>query len=95
MTGSLCYSMNMELILGTAAPVSNIVQVQKVFCPGTEMCIMTIAHAPDHGAVFWTNCIFTSYAFLLGFDLFTCFCIVSALVCFTPATEYPIFCDMT
>jgi hypothetical protein len=87
--------MNVELIMGTAALVSNIVRAQKAFCPGTEMYIMAMGHAPDHGGALSTNCIFASCSFLLGFDFFPCFWVFWALVHLTPATEYPIFCDMT
>jgi hypothetical protein len=73
MVGRLCWFMNMELIMGIAAPVSNIVRAQNLRCPGTEMYILTIGRAPDRGGVPWANCIFASCSFLLGFDFFTCF----------------------
>jgi hypothetical protein len=47
MVGSLYCSMNVELIMGTGAPVSNIFRVWKAFCLGTEMYIMTIGRTPD------------------------------------------------
>jgi hypothetical protein len=43
--------MNVELKMGTAAPVSNIVRARKAFCPGTKMYMMTIGRAPDRGGV--------------------------------------------
>jgi hypothetical protein len=39
--------MKLELIMGTAAPVSNIVRAWKAVCPSTDMYIMTIGRTPD------------------------------------------------
>jgi hypothetical protein len=65
--------MNIALMMGIATPVLNIIQTLNVHCPGTEMYILIIGLAPNHGGVPWANCILTLYSFLLGFIFFTYF----------------------
>jgi hypothetical protein len=73
-------------MIGIAAPVSNIVWVQNVFCPGTERYIWTIGQAPAQGGLFSTSCNFIWDSFLLGLDFFDCFWFPWVLVRLTPAT---------
>jgi hypothetical protein len=85
--GRLHSVINLELIIGIAAAVSNIVRTQNTFCPGTERYIWTIGWAPARGRLFFTSCNFVSDSFLLGFDFLDCFWFSWVLVCLTPATE--------
>jgi hypothetical protein len=73
MVGRLYCCMNVELMMGIAALVSNIVQTQNLRCPCTEIFILTIGRAPNRGGVPWANCIFALCSFLLGFTFFACF----------------------
>jgi hypothetical protein len=68
--GRLCSVINLELIIGIAAPVSNIIRTQNTFCPGTERYIWMIGQAPARGGLFFASCNFVSDSFLLGFDFF-------------------------
>jgi hypothetical protein len=79
--------MNLELMMGIAAPVSNIIRAQNIFCPGTERYIWTIGRAPARGRLFSASCNFISDSFLLGFDFLDCFWFPWVLVRLTPATE--------
>jgi hypothetical protein len=74
-------------MIGIAAPVSNIIQAQNIFCPGTKMYIWTIAPALARGRLFFAICNFVSDSFLLGFGHLYCFWFSSVLVHLTPATE--------
>jgi hypothetical protein len=85
--GRLCSAINLELMMGIAAPVSNIIRVQNLFCPGTERYIWTISQAPAQGGLFFTSCNFVLDSFLLGFDFLDYFLSPWVLVHFTPATE--------
>jgi hypothetical protein len=78
---------HLELMIGIAAPVSNIVWAQNFFCPGTERFIWTIGWVPAYGGLFFASCNFISDSFLLGFDFFDCFLSSCALVHLTLATE--------
>jgi hypothetical protein len=71
--GRLCSTINLELMIGIAAPVSNIVRAQHFFCPGTERYIWTIGRAPARGGLFLASCNFVSDSFLLGFDFLIVF----------------------
>jgi hypothetical protein len=85
--GRLYSAINLELMIGIAVPVSNIVQMQNVFCPDTERYIWTIGWAPARGGLFCASCNFVSDSFLLGFDFFDCFWSPWVLVHLTLATE--------
>jgi hypothetical protein len=85
--GRLHSVINLELIIGIAAPVSNIVRTQNIFCPGTERYIWTIGRVPVRGRLFFARCNFVSDSFLLRFDFFDCFWCSWDLVHLTPATE--------
>jgi hypothetical protein len=85
--GRLCSAINLELMIGIAAPISNIVRTQNFFCPGTERYIWTIGQAPARGGLFFASCNFVSDSFLLGFGFFDCFWSSWVLVRLTPATE--------
>jgi hypothetical protein len=89
--GRLCSVINLEVMIGIAAPVSNIIQTQNFFCPGTERYIWTIGRVPARGGLFFASCNFVSDSFLLGFDVFGCFWFPWVLVCLTLATGIP--CD--
>jgi hypothetical protein len=89
--GRLCSAINLELMIGIAMPVSNIIQMQNVCCPGTERYIWTIGWAPARRGLFFTSCNVISDSFLLGFDFFDCFWSPWVLVRLTPVTE--ILCD--
>jgi hypothetical protein len=85
--GRLCSATNLELMIGIAVPVLNIVRVQNFFYPGTERYIWTIGQAPARGGLFFASCNFVSDSFLLVFDFFDCFWFPWVLVRLTPATE--------
>jgi hypothetical protein len=74
-------------MMGIAAPVSNIIRAQNLFCPGTERYIWTIGWVPARGGLFFASCNSVSDSFLLGFDFFACFWSPWVLVRLTPATE--------
>jgi hypothetical protein len=71
--GRLYSNINLELIIGIAAPVSNIIQTQNGFCPSTERYIWTIGWVPARGRLFFASCSFILDSFLLGFDFLDCF----------------------
>jgi hypothetical protein len=71
--GRLYSTINLELRIGIAVPVSNIIQILNVFCPGTERYIWRIGQASAQGRLFFASCNFISDSFLLGFDFFDCF----------------------
>jgi hypothetical protein len=79
--------MNLELMIGIAAPVSNIAWAQNFFYPGTERYIWTIGQVLARGGLFFTSCNFILDSFLLGFDFLDCFWFPWVLVHLTPATE--------
>jgi hypothetical protein len=89
--GRLYSTINLELMIGIAAPVLNIIWIPNLFCLGTERYIWTIGQALAQGGLFFASCNFVSDSFLLGFDFFDCFWSPWVLVHLTPATA--ILCD--
>jgi hypothetical protein len=85
--GRLHSVINLELIIGIAVPVSNIIRTQNTFCPGTRRYIWTISPVPARGGLFFASCNFVLDSFLLGFHFLDCFWFSWVLVHLTPATE--------
>jgi hypothetical protein len=78
---------NLELIIGIAIPVLNIIWIQNIFCPGTERYIWMISQVPAQGGLFFASCSFISDSFLLGFDFLDCFWFSWFLVHLTLVTK--------
>jgi hypothetical protein len=93
--GRLYSLINVELMIGIAVPVSNIVQMQNVFCPSTKRYIWMISRVLAQGMLFFTSCKFVSDSFLLGVDFFDCFWFPWDLVHLTLATEILCYPDMS
>jgi hypothetical protein len=74
-------------MIGIAALVSNIVQMQNIFCPGTKRYSWMIGWVRARGGLFFTSCNLISDSFLLDFDFLDSFSFPWVLVHLTPATE--------
>jgi hypothetical protein len=71
--GRLCSAINLELMIGIAVPVLNIIRVQNFFCSGTERYIWMIGRVLAWGRLFFASCNFISDSFSFGFDFFDYF----------------------
>jgi hypothetical protein len=85
--GRLYSIINLELMIGIATLVSNIVQKQNISYPGSERYIWMISQVLAQGGLFFASCNFVSDSFLLGFDFFDYFWVSWVLVYLTLATE--------